>query len=214
MGPVTFEAFFAASAGAGATLVGLLFVAVSIAPERVFGKDARFEHQLVASSAFTALVNAFFISLGALIPSSSLTATATVVLVMGGVALLNSVAPLVNLLRHSTLETILRSIFLVLAGIAIYGYEVWNAVALLRTPTNVSPLYSICGLLVAVYGFGIVRAWQLLGADRRGILSFLVPLLLRAQHAHEDGTNARGGASVQGESQTATADIADAAGRK
>lgn len=214
MGPATFVPFFAASAGAGATLVGLLFVAVSIAPERVFGQEARFEHQLIASSAFTALVNAFFISLGALIPSSSSIAAGTVVLIMGGVALVNSVTSFLNLLRRPGAETTRsarwQSIWLLIIGMALYGFEVLNAISLIRTPADVSPLYSICGLLVGVYGFGIVRAWQLLGADRRGFLSFLIPLLLRAQHNLNNVAKTTDSPTEPGEPQPATIDTRDA----
>ena len=192
MQPTTFEGFFTASAGAGATLVGLLFVAVSVAPERVFGKGARFEHQMVASSAFTALINAFFISLGAIIPSSSYTGTGTVVLVMGAIALVNSVALGVNLVRRTTLETTLRAALMVLAGLVLYGWEIVSALQLLRTPSDGSPVFTICGLLVGVYGFGIVRAWQLIGADRRGLIGFIVPLLQRAQHNLQSAEEAPG----------------------
>src|SRR5258706_4933834 len=70
--PPEFANFFIASAGAGAALVGLLFVAVSIAPEQLVTRRAPMERQAVAGSAFTALMNAFFISLVALIPISTL----------------------------------------------------------------------------------------------------------------------------------------------
>lgn len=203
MGVASFTTFFAASAGAGATLVGLLFVAVSIAPERVFGKQAAVKHQLVASSAFTALINAFFISLGALIPSTSSLATATVVLIMGGIAFVNSLAFSTNLMRHPTMEMTLRSIGLLLIGLVLYGYEVWNALLLIRTPGNLNPLYSICGVLVGVYGYGIVRAWQLLGADRRGIVSFIIPLLHKAQQAHADAAKTDGESTRMGEARAA-----------
>src|SRR6266700_3307128 len=66
--PPEFANFFIASASAGAALVGLLFVAVSIAPEQMVTRRAPMERQAVAGSAFTALMNAFFISLVALIP--------------------------------------------------------------------------------------------------------------------------------------------------
>ncbi len=68
MVPPEFANFFIASASAGAALVGLLFVAVSIAPEQMVTRRAPVERQAVAGSAFTALINAFFISLVALIP--------------------------------------------------------------------------------------------------------------------------------------------------
>src|SRR5579864_5423913 len=68
MVPPEFLNFFIASTSAGAALVGLLFVAVSIAPEQMVTRQAPLERQAVAGSAFTALINAFFISLVALIP--------------------------------------------------------------------------------------------------------------------------------------------------
>src|SRR5579863_569867 len=66
--PPAFANFFIASTSAGAALVGLLFVAVSFAPEQIVTSRAPVERQAVAGSAFTALINAFFISLVALIP--------------------------------------------------------------------------------------------------------------------------------------------------
>ena len=72
MVPPEFANFFIAGASAGAALVGLLFVAVSIAPERMVTRRAPIERQAVAGSAFTALINAFLLSLAALIPASTL----------------------------------------------------------------------------------------------------------------------------------------------
>ena len=68
MVPSEFVSFFIASTGAAAALAGLLFVAVSLAPEQIVTRQAPVERQAVAGSAFTALINAFFISLVALIP--------------------------------------------------------------------------------------------------------------------------------------------------
>jgi hypothetical protein len=65
--PPEFANFFIASASAGAALVGLLFVAVSIAPEQIVTHRAPMERQAVAGGAFTALINAFFSSLAALL---------------------------------------------------------------------------------------------------------------------------------------------------
>ena len=58
--PANFAHFFLATAGAGGALIGLLFVAISISPERIFSEDAPRERQALASGVFTALVNAFF----------------------------------------------------------------------------------------------------------------------------------------------------------
>src|SRR5258708_6825442 len=63
MSPGAFTNFFLASAGAGAALVGLLFVAVSVAPEQPFAPGSAPERRGVATAAFIALANAFFVSL-------------------------------------------------------------------------------------------------------------------------------------------------------
>jgi hypothetical protein len=60
MVPQVFHDYFVASTGAGAALLGLLFVAVSIAPERTVMSTAPVERQAAATSAYTALLNAFF----------------------------------------------------------------------------------------------------------------------------------------------------------
>jgi hypothetical protein len=44
--------FFAASLAADGALIGLLFVAIAIEPERTFGKEAAQERELAASLAF------------------------------------------------------------------------------------------------------------------------------------------------------------------
>jgi hypothetical protein len=59
MVPPEFISFFSVSAAAGATLVGLIFVAVSIAPEHIVMDSAPVERQVVAASSFTALFNGF-----------------------------------------------------------------------------------------------------------------------------------------------------------
>jgi hypothetical protein len=62
--------FFAASVGSAAALIGLLFVAISLAPEKVFGLEAHPHRRANAERTFTALVNVFFVSLVALLPHS------------------------------------------------------------------------------------------------------------------------------------------------
>src|SRR5207249_1976539 len=79
MVPAEFQTFFLASSGASAALIGLLFVAVSIAPERVFGTQAEAVHQAQALSAFTALANVFFISMASLVPGIAIGIVVTIV---------------------------------------------------------------------------------------------------------------------------------------
>src|SRR5437016_957574 len=156
MVPPELSNYFLATAGAGAALIGLLFVAVSIAPEHIVARRAPLERQAVAASTFTALVNAFFTSMGALIPR----ALGSTALVMSSLGLLNSLILGGNLLRHpKSWQNFLRRGFLIIVSLVIYGYEFYFAL-LLTTTSSVQYVYLIALLLLPVYGIGLTRAWE------------------------------------------------------
>ena len=173
MVPESFNNFFLASAGIGATLVGLIFVAVSIAPENIVQANAPIERQAMAASSFTALLNAFFISFGALIPGT----IGTFTLVMSALGLTTSVLLTWNLLKErEKWQNVVRRAFLIVVSFIIFGYEFYCAILIIKEPGNVGNFYTLAGLLLAVYGIGLTRAWQLLGARRYGIVGWLSPL--------------------------------------
>jgi hypothetical protein len=174
MVPQAFASFFVGSMAASAALVGLLFVAVSIRPERITARGAPPEPQAVASSAFTALANAFFISLGGSVPGLNI----------GNVALWASLASLAQTLnlgrklwrgRPGSLRMIRRQT-LVLLSVAIYGLQLRYALQLLGVPRQVGALYGLVYLLFPVYAIGLGRSWELLGARSEGLLAWLSPL--------------------------------------
>lgn len=175
MVPEAFHDYFVASTGAGAALVGLLFVAVSIAPEQTVMSGAPVERQAVATSAYTALLNAFFLSLVALLPQTNLGWAALVLSLIG---LANHFILGWNLSRHSSrrwLSTIRRAV-LILAGFLLYGYELYNAILLLLSPTNTTPISALAPLLVGIYALGLTRAWLLLGGRSYRLSDWLSPL--------------------------------------
>jgi uncharacterized membrane protein len=175
MVPQAFHDYFVASTGAGAALVGLLFVAVSIAPERTVMSGAPVERQAAATSAYTALLNAFFLSLVALLPQMNLGSAA---LVLSLVGLANSFILAWDLARHSKrrwLSIVRRSVF-ILVGLLLYGYEFYYAILLLLSPTNSSPIFPLAVVLVGIYALGMTRAWQLLGGRSRQLNDWLTPL--------------------------------------
>ena len=173
MVPETFNNFFLASAGIGATLVGLIFVAVSIAPEHNVQANAPIERQAMAASSFTALLNAFFISFGALIPGF----IGPLTLIMSALGLINSSLLAWNLLKErERWQNVVRRVFLILVSIIIYGYEFYFAILIILEPNSVGNIYTLAGLLLGVYGIGLTRAWQLLGARRFGLGGWLSPL--------------------------------------
>jgi hypothetical protein len=182
MVPVEFANFFLACAGAGGALIGLLFVAVSINPERIFGKAARRERQAVATSAFSALVNSFFVSTTALLPGVNLGGVALVFATQG---ILNTVGVARRLVTYQIQRyrgsrdlalRIARSLFVVAGSLILYGFQLSDAVDLVRHKNETGDVTALAVLVLATYGLGLTRAWELLGAPRSGITGWLNPL--------------------------------------
>jgi hypothetical protein len=133
------------------------------------------------ASAFTALVNGFFISFTALLPINIGVAT----LAMGAHGALNALSLGLQLARHLPRYRALRQggwlllargLLLVTISLFIYGYELYYAVQAVRSPSDVGPVYVIGILVVCVFGLGLLRAWELLGERRAGPLGWLSPL--------------------------------------
>jgi hypothetical protein len=172
--PPDFANFFIASAGAGAALVGLLFVAVSLAPEQMVTRRAPMERQAVTGSAFTALINAFFISLFALIPHFNI---GSGIVPFSSLCLVTSLIQAWHLLRlRKGWQSLLRRAFLVVLSFALYGIELVNGFQLLTAPSQVGIVFGLVWCLVGAFAVGLTRAWELLGAQRYGLLGWLSPL--------------------------------------
>lgn len=174
MVPPEFANFFIASASAGGALVGLLFVAVSISPEQIVAAQAPMERQAVAGSAFTALMNAFFISLFALIPNFNI---GFVIMPFSAVCLLTILIQAWHLLRpRKSWPSLLRRAFLVSLSVALYGLELWNGFQLFTDPSQPGNVYGLISCLLGAFALGLIRAWELLGVRRYGLLGWLNPL--------------------------------------
>ena len=170
MVPPEFANFFIASASAGGALVGLLFVAVSIAPEQIVAAQAPVERQAVAGSAFTALMNAFFISLFALIPNFNI---GFIIMPFSFICLLTSLIQAWRLLRRTNnWQSLLRRAFLVIISFALYGLELWNAYLLFTDPSQIGYVYNLISFILGAFGLGLIRAWELLGVRRYGAQGF------------------------------------------
>lgn len=169
MVPPEYANFLIASTGASAALLGLLFVSVSIAPERVFGESAKAGHRALALSSFTALANAFFISLSGLIPNVPF---GLFVIIVGGVALSQSLSLLATARDWRLERRLLRGVILFAASVAVYGSELVIGIDLYVNKPSPELITALLQLLLAVFAMGLARAWELLGAPRaRGLVS-------------------------------------------
>ncbi len=147
--------FFAASVGAAAAFIGLLFVAVTVAPDRIFGSDAHPKRRADATRAFVALANVFLISLAALMPHAGLEIMLLVVIL--SIAQLAREA--LRAARHHPLLQVLRSFGLI--SLVIYIYEF---ILVLQAMTGGRSIEGLLGVIFGLYAYALATSWNLLGA--------------------------------------------------
>jgi hypothetical protein len=174
MTPDSFQTFFGASAGVAGALVGLLFVAMSVAPER-FGEQGDRVHQIRALAAFTAFTNALGVSLVALIPDVEVGFAA---ILLGLVATSLSVASMLALapIRHAEPE---RDTRFLLGPAMVYATQVGVGVWLIAAPDSEPPVGVLCIGVVFCFLAGIARAWEVIGGPSVGLFAELRSALSR-----------------------------------
>ena len=166
--------FFNASVAARAALIGLLFVSVSVAPERIFGREADPRRQAQAISAFSALANVFFISMSSLIPGVLI---GVVVTAVAGASTLQLLGLLVRVRSYrADLITVIRGGILFVVSAGVYGTELYLGLLLWTRPST-GALIGLLEVLLGAYAIGLGRAWQLLGAPRLGLVTLLLDFL-------------------------------------
>jgi amino acid transporter len=187
--PVSYHDFFAGCATISGALIGLLFVAISVSPEKLAGDRASTEHQVRAGAAFSALVNTLVVALVALLPGAGL-GLAGIILGSGG---LSTSAGLIVLLYREHRERIqLGQIVMLVLLIALYCLELTCAIQLKLSPRNANAVNNLGTLAILFFVFAIARAWQLVGARDTGLLSAVTELAERqAGHAPLSGRGQR-----------------------
>lgn len=172
--PAEFFDFFMASTGAAAALTGLLFIAVSISPQRIAGPSAPVERRLVAQAVLGYLSDTFFVSLSALIPEINIGLTAMIM----SAFFVASTAPAqaMAIVRAPTAIRRIRRGMLLVSAVVVYGWQAVVGLDLTRAPSDRSEVYVLAALVLVLFGISLIRAWELLGASRLGLLAKLSPL--------------------------------------
>ena len=175
MVPAGFVTFFSVMAGVGATLFGLVFVALSITPEVARAENLSVMRQVLIASAYSALLNPLVISLLALTPQATI---GTVTVIMSTIGLVNTLVMGSFLFRDARSTTKrLRSGLFILGSLVIFGVEFYFAVRLATVPADRAALSDLTTLLVIIYLYGIARAWDLVGARQFHLQEVLTPLV-------------------------------------
>ena len=156
-----FGPFFAATAAVAGALVGLLFVAISVAPERTDPVE-RVVDDVRAGIAFSCLVNPLAVSLFALIPGLGVGQSVGTI----GIVSFASCCGLVLVLVRETGPGPLRRRQLWRLGVQalVFAYSAVVGFQLAHRPHDLGLERTVCVLIVVLFLIGIARAWQLIGA--------------------------------------------------
>jgi hypothetical protein len=157
----TAHEFFAASASVAGALIGLLFVAISVAPERVLGPDASEVHGVRAAATLTAFTNALTVSLFGLIPGYSVGAAATAVAAAGMLFIVRALIGVAPGWRAKRVR--LRDFSFLIGLIVVFVIQLIAAIELDGNRADMGSLHTICILVVVCFLIGIERAWELVG---------------------------------------------------
>jgi hypothetical protein len=183
MAPADFTEFFLASAGTGGAFVGLLFVAISIAPQRTFEDDSGMSapRQHLAEGTFLTLINGFVVSSTALVPTVNVGWFALALGLWGAVAAARLGAVIARFHQHDSAHRapwrhLLRVAGVTYLAVGVYLFEALLGLRLLLEPADEAAYGRLAVTIIGLYALGIARAWTLLGNPRHGWSGLLNPL--------------------------------------
>jgi hypothetical protein len=184
--PENLHDFFMGSAGVAGALIGLLFVAISVAAGRLSqDKEGAQLHRIRAVASLTAFTNALTVSLFALIPGHKVGVTATVLGPLGLAFVLASLLSLIRLGEVTRWRTARDAVFLLGLGV-IFVLQMAAGISVIVQPGNAGDVATIADLVVICFLVGIARAWELIGGPNIGFVDEVTALV----RDHETGHSA------------------------
>jgi hypothetical protein len=166
--PESYHDFFVGSLSVAGALIGLLFVAISVAAPRLNQAEGRAQaHRIRADAALTAFTNALTVSLFALVPGQVIGWTAVATAAVGIVFIAASVVSLARVKVQRWL-TARDAVFLV--GMATgFVFQLLAGLHLERYPHDAGDVQNIAILVIVFFLVGISRAWELVGGPSLGL---------------------------------------------
>ena len=172
----TYRELFTAVATCAAGLIGLLFVAISVAPSERAGRLPTVIQSIRAASALIAFTNALAVSLFGLVPSSNTVGYAALtVSVIGTLFTAASVRSIASSAEVSR-EKAWGQAGLIAVLLVAFGTEFGCGIGLITNHTAVFGPEALSNVLIALLLIGIARAWELVGNRDTGIWSSIVLL--------------------------------------
>jgi hypothetical protein len=156
MVPRSFMEFMITAAGAAGAMIGLLFVAISLRADLVFGSKAPDKVKTLAGSSFTSLVNAFSLSILAIIPNTNI----------GRGMIFLSVFCLINTWRlHAKSRHFKNQRLAFVVSTLNYLFELAGGITLLVRPNEQWIVDALCYVIFASFVIALNRTWTLIQSE-------------------------------------------------
>jgi hypothetical protein len=179
MVPGSYHGFFAGCVSVAGTLIGLLFVAISMSPHKDAAGKTAIGFQLQAGVAFTTLINTLVVALVALLPDDSVE---VITVALAGAGISSSIGlTIVSLQRRPTRRQLQQLVIIPLLGV-LSVLQLLTGISLMLRPTDPHPVSILALLLIAFIVIAIRRAWKMIGA-RNNLLVAVIADLVREQRA-------------------------------
>jgi hypothetical protein len=178
--PENIHDFFVACASVAGALIGLLFVAISVAADRLAREEAQSQvHRIRAAAALAAFIDALAVSLFSLIPGQKIGPTAVAAASSGIVFVAAALLSLIR--RHQLRRGILPDLVFLLGLLVTFVVQLINGADVLAQPGKSGAVYTIASMVVVCFLIGIARAWELIGGPSIG-MTHEVTALVRSHH--------------------------------
>lgn len=149
--------FFTLSTSASASFIGLLFVALSVVTQKTTDTIRNTDRNL-AESAYTALINIFFVSIFELIPNVN---RGIMPMIMSIIGIIISVY--LYIISKKDKSILGKDIpFFLIIMIIIYLLEAYYSIELIFNPKIISINYIIY-IILTLFGVSLARSWRLMG---------------------------------------------------
>lgn len=177
---------FPAIADCAAALIGLLFVAMTVAGHRDPADRPVVIRQVRAAVSILAFTNALVVALVALVPGNNAGYWAIVLAVIG--LFFTAAGTRSIFASHPARRHIPRQLGLIALLMVVFVFELFAGVDLIWHPHSNDAAQLLANLLIALLVIGIARAWELVGDRRTGIISSIAVLVGHNPIPEEEAT--------------------------